>query len=223
MGCRDSLTKTFTVNGAVPLASFSIPHASALCTGQSVDILNESSVDFGSITKVQIYWGDSSTVSYTDNDPYTGKLYSHFYPNPVSTNISDYKIRMISFSGIKCENESDQSITLQPGPHILFNTIPSVCSYDSPLQSPRQVNSPNLPGSFSFSGGGISSEGLFNPKISGAGVFSLLYQYTSTNGCIDSAWQTITVIQPPKVFAGNDTSVVVNQPLQLQALRYQIR
>jgi gliding motility-associated-like protein len=218
MGCRDSLTKTFTVNGAVPLASFRIPHASALCTGQSVDILNESSVDFGSITKVQIYWGDSSTVSYTDNDPYTGKLYSHFYPNPVSTNIPGYKIRMISFSGIKCENESDQQITLEPSPHIQFNAIPSICSYDPAFAITQASELTQLPGSFSFSGEGISSAGLFDPKISGAGVFSMLCQYTSTDGCIDSARQTITVIQPPKVFAGNDTSVVVSQPLQLQAL-----
>ena len=57
VGCSDSLTKTFTVNGAVPLSSFSIPNATALCSNQSVDIINESSVDFGSITKVQIYWG----------------------------------------------------------------------------------------------------------------------------------------------------------------------
>ena len=218
MGCSDSLTKTFTVNGAVPLASFSIPNATSLCTNQSVDILNQSSVDFGSITKVEIYWGDSSTVSYTDNDPYTGKRYSHFYPNPVSTNVSAYQIRMISFSGIKCENESDQSISIEPSPHVQFNAIPSLCPYDPAMQITQATELTNLPGSFSFSGEGISSGGLFDPKLSGAGTFSLLYRYLSTNGCIDSAWQTITVIQPPKVFAGNDTSVVVGQPLQLQAI-----
>jgi gliding motility-associated-like protein len=218
MGCVDSLTKTFTVNGAVPLASFSVPHATTLCTNQSVDILNESSVDFGSITKVQIYWGDSSTVSYTDDDPYPGKRYSHFYPNPVSTNVSNYQIRMISFSGVKCENESDQPVTIEPSPHAEFSIISSLCSYDPALQITQASELSNMPGSFSFSGEGISPEGVFDPKISGVGAFSLLYQYVSTNGCIDSAWQTITVIQPPKVFAGNDTSVVVSQPLQLQAL-----
>ncbi|HEX3767512.1 MAG TPA: gliding motility-associated C-terminal domain-containing protein, partial [Puia sp.] len=217
MGCSDSLTKNFTVNGAVPLASFSVPHATALCTNQSVGILNESSVDFGSITKVQIYWGDSSAVSYTDDDPYPGKRYDHFYPNPASTNVSDYTIRMISFSGIKCENESDQPIHIQPSPHVQFASLPSVCSYDSAFRISSASELTNMPGSFSFSGEGISIGGMFDPKISGVGTFSLLFQYVSTNGCIDSAWQTMTVIQPPKVFAGNDTSVVVGQPLQLQA------
>ena len=218
VGCSDSLTKTFTVNGAVPLASFSVSNSTTLCSNQSVDILNESSVDFGSIGKIQIFWGDSTTVSYTDDNPFPGKHYSHFYPNPVSTNVSAYQIRMISFSGIKCENESDQSISIQPSPHAQINAIPSLCSYDPAIQITQAIELTNLPGSFSFSGEGISSGGLFDPKLSGVGTFSLLYQYVSTNGCIDSAWQTITVLQPPKVFAGNDTSVVVNQPLQLQAL-----
>lgn len=216
-GCSDSLTKTFTVNGAIPLASFSIPNAATLCSNQSVDILNESSVDFGSITKIQIFWGDSSAVSYTDEYPFPGKRYSHLYPNPVSINISNYKIRMISSSGITCENESDQQITILPSPHVQFGALPSMCSYDSAFQISQATELSNLSGSFSFSGEGISPDGMFDPKLSGVGKFSLLCQYASTNGCVDSAWQTITVLQPPVVFAGNDTSVVVGQPLQLQA------
>ena len=43
---------------------------------------------------------------------------------------------------------------------------------------------------------------------------------TGTNGCssLDSAATTVVVSAPPKVSAGNDTAVVVGQPLQLNAV-----
>ena len=216
-GCEDSLSKIFTVNGAVPKAAFSVNSVPTLCSNQSIGIMNESSVDFGSITRVKIYWGDSSQVSYTDSQPYPGKQYSHNYPNPVSTTPTNYTIRMISASGISCEDEYDQQITIQPSPHVQFNSIPNLCVYDSPIVITQAIELTNLPGSFTFSGMGISPDGLFNPQLAGAGTYSLFYTYTSTDGCVDSAYQTILVIAPPKVNAGNDTSVVINQPLQLQA------
>jgi gliding motility-associated-like protein len=54
--------------------------------------------------------------------------------------------------------------------------------------------------------------------MAGPGNFELLYRYTNGNGCTDSASQPVLVIAPPKVSAGNDTSVVVSQPLQLRAV-----
>ncbi len=216
-GCTDSLSKIFTVNGAVPKADFSVNSLPVLCSNQTIGIKNESSVDFGSITRVKIYWGDSSLISYTDSQPYPGKEYFHDYPNPVASNTSIYTIRMISSSGITCENETDQQITIQPSPHVQFSPIPSACDYDSSFVITQATELTNLPGSFSFYGTAISADGLFDPQLAGPGKYALLYKYTSTNGCVDSAEQTITVYAPPTVNTGNDTSVVVNQPLQLRA------
>lgn len=217
-GCEDSLSKIFTVNGAVPKASFSVNSVPSLCSNQSIGIMNESSVDFGSITRVKIYWGDSSLISYTDSQPYPGKQYFHNYPNPISITPSTYTIRMISSSGITCEDENDQQITILPSPHVQFSPIPSLCVYDSPILITQAAELTNLPGAFTFSGKGISPEGLFTPQLAGPGTFELLYKNTSTNGCIDSAYQNITVYAPPVISAGSDTSVVINQPLQLQAI-----
>lgn len=216
-GCTDSASKIFTVNGAVPKAGFSVLNASGLCSNQSVTIINQSSVDFGSITKVQIFWGDTSTVSYTDNDPYPGKLYSHHYPNPVSASISGYTIRMLSSSGITCENEMDQQITIQPSPHVQFSALPDVCDYAPPFNITQAIELTNIPGSLVFFGKGISQQGLLNPQLIGAGTDTLFCTYTGTDGCRDSAFQIIHILAPPQVTAGNDTAVVINQPLQLQA------
>ena len=218
MGCVDSASKIFTVNGAVPKASFTIDQPSTLCSNRAVQIANTSSVDFGSIVKIQLYWGDSSMVSYTDSEPYPGKLYSHVYPNPTTRDTESYTIRMISYSGILCQDESDQTLSVLPSPHVQFNPIPPVCTYTAPFVITEATELSQLPGSFAFSGRGISEEGLFNPAAAGPGTDSLLCRFMATDGCVDSAFQVIRVQIPPEVSATHDTSIVYNQPLQLNAV-----
>jgi gliding motility-associated-like protein len=216
-GCVGTDSKTFTVNGAVPKADFTIADPAGLCSNQPVLIDNLSSVDFGSIVRVQVFWGDSASVSYTDSTPQPGKIYSHQYPNPATSNNASYTIRMLSASGISCVNELDQQVVVLPSPHVQFGPIPSVCSYDPPLQITQAAELAGVSGSFAFFGKGISSTGLLSPALAGAGTDTLLYRYTGADGCKDSVSQTIAIIAPPKVNAGHDTSVVVNQPLQLNA------
>ncbi len=217
-GCTDSAFKIFTVNGAVPKADFIVNDPSGLCSNRAIQITNNSTVDFGSIVRVQIFWGDSAGVSNTDSTPYPGKTYYHYYPNPVTPGVSSYIIRMISSSGISCQNETDDTIYVKPAPHVLFGTIPPVCNYDAPFYITQNSELTGLPGTFNFSGNGVSSGGLVNPRLAGDGVDNLLCVYDATNGCVDSAYQTVLIQAPPTVYAGNDTSIVINEPLQLHAI-----
>ena len=216
-GCTDSAYKIFTVNGAVPLAAFNVLNPLNLCSNQAVSIQNQSSVDFGSIVRVQIYWGDSAAVSYVDSTPYPGKVYAHFYPNPVTTGAASYTIRMISYSGITCLDENDQVITLLPSPHVQFNPIPTVCTYTPAFNITEAGELSGTPGSYSFYGRAVNATGWFDPMQAGPGTDTLLYKYVGSNGCRDSSYQTIYVQLPPTVNAGNDTSIVIGQPLQLNA------
>jgi PKD repeat protein len=217
-GCTDSALKIFTVNGSEPKAVFDVIDPAGLCSNQPVEISNLSTVDFGSIVAVQIYWGDSAGVSYTDSMPYPGKLYGHQFPNPVTKGTATYTIRMVSASGLTCQNAADQPVTLEPSPHVQFATIPALCGYDTLVNIIEAGELTGLPGFFVFSGRGITPGGVLNPRLAGAGTDSLLYKYTTTNGCADSAYQTVFIQSLPMVTAGNDTSVVVGQPLQLNAI-----
>jgi hypothetical protein len=172
-------------------------------------------VDFGSIVAVQIYWGDSAGVSYMDSMPYPGKMYAHSFPNPVTTGTATYTIRVVAASGLTCQNEADQPVSLQPSPHVQFGAIPTVCDYDTLENITEAGELTGLPGSFVFSGRGITPGGVLSPRLAGAGTDSLLYRYIAANGCTDSAYQTAFIQSLPVVSAGNDTSVVVGQPLQL--------
>jgi gliding motility-associated-like protein len=217
-GCKDSAAKIFTVNGADVKAAFDILNPSDLCSGQNVEITNLSTVDFGSIVAVQIYWGDTASRAYMDSLSYPDKVYSHSYPDPLVTDTATYTIRMISSSGYTCQNEQDQPVAIKPSPHAQFTAVPALCAYDTLVNVTEASELTGMPGSYSFGGGGITRGGVINPRLAGAGTDSLLYVYSAADGCNDTAYQTVYIQALPVVNAGRDTSVVVNQPLQLNAV-----
>jgi gliding motility-associated-like protein len=68
----------------------------------------------------------------------------------------------------------------------------------------------------------LSSSIIANPvaTIPFAGTYKYILNVSSVNGCKSLKGDTVslTVLQPVKVFAGNDTLVSINQPLQLNAI-----
>jgi gliding motility-associated-like protein len=67
----------------------------------------------------------------------------------------------------------------------------------------------------------LSNAGIKNPIIISApqGTYTYLLNVTNANGCksLKNDSVVITILPPVKVFAGNDTTVSINQPLQLNA------
>ena len=77
-GCIDSISKIFTVNGAVPKSVFQVENSSNLCSNADVALLNNSVVDFGNITKLELFWGDSTGEKIIDETPFPGKIIQSF-------------------------------------------------------------------------------------------------------------------------------------------------
>lgn len=205
-GCSSAVTKPFAVNG-VPHADFILIDSAAICGNSPVRIQNNSTVSPGSITKIEILW-DADTAPATvdtDNNPSAAKIYSHTFP-ALST-ARTYNIKMRAFSGIGCADEKVVPILVKPSPKVTFSALPAICSGDSAYTITQAKETTGLPGTFVFSGKGVSPEGQFYPSEAGAGVSTITYIYTSNDGCKDSAEQTITVVQnptiqlPPKVYA----------------------
>lgn len=218
-GCVDSASKVFTVNGDDPTAIFQVVNPTGLCSNRAVQLDNLSTVNFGSVVAVQIFWGDTAGVSYMDSLPYSGKIYSHNYPNPVTTGTVNYMIRMIAASGLSltCQNETDQSVTINPSPHVQFAAIPTLCDVDTAVNLTEASELTGIAGDSAYSGRGVTPGGLLNPLQAGPGTDSLLYTFTAADGCSDSAYQTVFIQSLPRVRAGDDTAVVIGQPLQLNA------
>lgn len=199
-GCRDTVLTQLFVNGSFPVANFTVNSPAALCANDSVAIVEASTVFPGNITKVEIYWDNTGapTVVETDDLPYTGKVYKHLYPDFQSPLTRVYSIRYRAYSGGVCVNEVIRNITVNASPRVQFNPIPDIC-FDAPAYQLTQASEQGgVPGSFVFSGPGITPGGLFTASIAGPGTHTIKYRYTSaTGGCSDSSTQTIHVFEPP--------------------------
>jgi gliding motility-associated-like protein len=156
-------------------------------------------VNVGSVVKVDIYWDaiGAPTTFETDQLPYNGKIYKHLYPNFQTPLTKTFTIRFKSYSGETCVDDTTQTITVNAAPKVRFNIIPDACQYILPFPITQASEIGGVPGTFVFTGQGITSAGVYNPVLNGSGTFNLHYVYTSTAGCADSADQPIKILQPP--------------------------
>ncbi|MBI3718699.1 MAG: PKD domain-containing protein [Sphingobacteriales bacterium] len=216
-GCVDSVKQAFTVNGDIPVANYIVANVNSLCSNDSVAIVNTSTVNFGNVTRVEIYWdwANSSAVRDTDELPFSNKVYKHIYPNFQSPVSKTVQVRMLAFSGATCEDAIIKTVTLNASPKVQFNNIPGICLDATSYQIIQAKELAGLTGSFTYSGTGISSTGLFNPATAGVGVHTIKSLYTTSVGCRDSATNTIEVWPRPTA----DFSVV-NPTCETKAITF---
>ncbi|HEX5551851.1 MAG TPA: PKD domain-containing protein [Chitinophagaceae bacterium] len=209
-GCTDSVSQSFTVNGSVPEAGFTVTQDSKLCSNLPVSITNTSSVGFGKIVKLEIYWDNLHDPSQTtiDETPVNGKTYIHSYPVFHTPATRTYQIRMVAYSGISCFHEMTKNITVSATPELKFDPVSPVCSRVAPFPISQASVTNGLTGSGTFSGSGITPAGLFDPAMAAAGSHVLTYTYRTLNGCVDSVSRSVEVYPTPEAHAGADTVVL---------------
>jgi gliding motility-associated-like protein len=207
-GCSSTITKDFTVNGSIPVANFNVLNSAGLCSNTKVEIQNNSTVDFGTLTKVEIVWdaANEPTTVFTDRNPSATAIYSHNYP--VLSNTKNYQVTFRAFSGGTCVNETTKTLTVNGSPKVSFTAIPNICVDANAIQITQSSEVTGVSGSFAFAGNGITPAGFFTPSVAGVGQTSIKYTYTTNTGCRDSATMPITVLANPKVDAGPDLFIL---------------
>jgi gliding motility-associated-like protein len=139
-GCISTDTSDFRVNGAVPKSQFKIVNPDTLCSNQAVKIIDSSWVDFGTIGKIIINWGDNSPDSVVNDpsiDPNANKIYQHYYGNISAPNNLklNYPITLTAYSGGTCFIAAKKDISLVPPPEtpIIQTAKNYLCLMDSLL------------------------------------------------------------------------------------------
>ncbi|MFT3844062.1 MAG: PKD domain-containing protein [Lacibacter sp.] len=199
-GCKDSVTGIpFTVNGSIPKADFTLLPTNGVCSNQDVQIKDNSTVDFGSVTRVEIYWDNlnAPTVFDTDDTPAPGKVYAHRYPNFQMPLTRTFQVRYRAYSGIVCVNDAVKTITVNASPLTQFLAMPGICHDAVPRQITQATETGGLPGTGVFTGPGVSTTGMFNPATAGVGVHTIRYTFTAASGCTHYSEQTIEVWPRP--------------------------
>lgn len=205
-GCAKDTTEQFTVNGSLPLAAFTVANAGALCSNQQVVLTDHSSVNFGSVVRLEIYWNyaNDPLQKTVDENPAPGKQYFFQYPDFALPATKSYQVRYVAYSGINCVNESTTTITLNASPQVQFDALNPVCEDLSPFTITQGHQLTQFSGTGTYSGTGISPAGVFNPSLAGAGTDSLYYRFTAANGCSAVAGQSLLVYPKPTADAGPD-------------------
>lgn len=152
------MTKSFIVSG-IPKTDFTIIDSASLCSNTQVQIQNNSSVNPGSITKIEITWDADNAPGtiVTDDNPGAGQIYSHIYP--LLQTAQTYNVKMRAFSGINCADEKVIPITVQPSPKVTFSDVPGICLNDSSYTITQARETSGLKGTLIFSGK------EFHPKV----------------------------------------------------------
>ena len=168
-GCIATDTSDFRVNGAVPKSQFKIVNPDTLCSNQVVKIIDSSWVDFGTIGKIIINWGDGSPDSVVNDpsiDPNANKIYQHYYANISAPNNLklNYPITLTAYSGGTCFIAAKKDISLVPPPEtpIIQTAKNYLCLMDSLLLN-------------TTTSGGLAD-------------FKYLYTSTNTNASITGAY-----------------------------------
>jgi gliding motility-associated-like protein len=200
VGCVDSIQKTIDVF-SLPNAGYSLLNTGNVCSNQSLNIQSSSTLTgFGNIDKVEIYWDYLNNITdvTVDNSPLPNEVYNYNYATFGSPLIKQYRVLMRVYNGNSCTKDYYLDIDVHAAPEIVFPAISPVCEEIPAYNLTMPINSnPALTGTGVFTGSGVSANGLFNPDLAGSGPHNILYTFTGSNGCVDTASQQIEVYPTP--------------------------
>ena len=217
-GCSVVFTRQVVISGSNPTTLFEVKTAANLCANVDVSFENKSTVGFGNITKIEWIFdykvGGPNTI-VTDNNPTFGKIYTYRYPN--KTVKTDYNVVMRVYSGQICFSESAPvTVSVYPAPVIKFVAIGPVCEDFAPFKLVATEEN-GVAGSSIFTGTGVSANGVFNPRLAGAGNFNIKYIYSATNGCTEEKNINITVDKTPTLTMPPDIDILLGGEKVLNA------
>lgn len=102
------------------------------------------------------------------------------------TSTTTYSITGTDANG--CSNTANVTVTVNTAPTVTF----TLSNNNACINWPATNLTGGSPSGGTYSGPGVSG-GQFNPSVAGIGTHTITYTYTASNGCSDSATQTITV------------------------------
>jgi gliding motility-associated-like protein len=221
-GCATTKQLPFTVNGSIPKANFNVENA---CSGDDIIFDDLSTVDFGKVTKVVWYYDYNNNPgvfeTFTTATMPADKKYHHNYGLFNTPAQQTYNVRMDVYSGISCINTISKAVIINANPiiNLTLNNNPVVspvtlCQSDAAVQIVE--NKGIYTGTGVFIGTGISSTGLFDPKLSGTGTFAINYLFTTAGtGCTYATSFQVTVNATPTVSLPSELTVLEGGQVKL--------
>jgi gliding motility-associated-like protein len=188
-----------------------------LCSANMATIIDQS---IGTINRVKIWWDflgkpDEFEI-YDKNIIPADRKYHHQYET--LTTDKSYVIHMETFSGAtsQCGSDFEQTVTVHVSPTASFEAVNPMCQDAGHVQLiPHHEGFIGPDGV--FSGIGVTANGKFDPAVSGAGKFTIIYTFTADNLCPVVFTRDIIVNPLPTVNAGKYLQILEGEPVLLPA------
>ncbi|WP_316796960.1 PKD domain-containing protein [Pedobacter agri] len=219
-GCTDVIKQKFTVNGSVPKANFEPLASNTYCSNNILSIKNTSIVDFGKVTKIDVY-------KDFDNQPEIFETFTYPIPEQIDLTYEtfglpatkDYQIKVVAYSGGQCSDFVVKTITLNASPTLVVDEILPVCENDGNVIINQFHETSGVPGSgiYTSDGKGMMEDGTFNPKLAGVGAHNITYTFTADNKCNSSITKSIFVNKSPTVDGGSIIYILAGGEIQIPA------
>ncbi len=130
--------------------------------------------------------------------------------NPSAAGPGTHTITYTFTTTSNCTASATQTIIVNPSSNAQVNTIGALCENDN------AITLTGTPAGGAFSGSVVTANGVFDPALSGAGTFTIQYDFP-TDPCIVSANANVIVNPlPANVSAGPSISIVLGGGANLQ-------
>lgn len=189
MGCKDSITKTITVN-ASPTAKFIINQITQCFNGHSFDFDSASTIPTGRMTFVWNH-GDGTTATTSNSK---GKKYT----DPYGT----YSVKLVNTSEKGCKDSTIKTVTVNASPTAKFNINQVTQCYNGHsfnFDSASTIPTGRMTFAWYHGDGTIANTSNSRGKkyTDPFGTYSVKLVNTSINGCKDSITKTVTINASP--------------------------
>jgi gliding motility-associated-like protein len=191
-GCLNDDSVRVRVVDFVTLKAF---NDTLICQGDAVQLYSAGD-------GLHFFWTPAANL----NDPNARS------PIAVTNNTTTYQVTATIGH---CSATDRVTVSTVPYPIANAGVDTTVC-----YNTPAQLQATMIASSFTWApGGSLSDPFILNPVASPRQTTSYVFTVTDTLGCPKPVRDTVVVVVLPKVnaFAGNDTAVVIGQPLQFHA------
>ncbi|MDP1725444.1 MAG: PQQ-dependent sugar dehydrogenase [Bacteroidota bacterium] len=199
IGCKDSITKTITVNPK-PNVGFTINNTIQCLNGNNFLFMDTSLISNGSLTRMWNF-GDNTTSSSIN-------------PTKVYSTANNFSVSLVSTSNNGCKDSITKTMTVSPKPNPGFTiNIPAQClaSNNFIFSDTSTVSTGSITRVWNF--GDTTTSSVANPSKIYNSVNTYMVKLVSTSDkfCKDSLTKTVTINPPPTATSSAGGSTIFCQ------------
>ena len=193
--CESDTVKQTVVVTPNAVVDFAFPVGCLPASGEAQFSANATDAGGQAIVSYNWNFGDPNA---TAANPNTSTLQN---PSHAYSAFGKYPVTLSVVTTTGCTGGITKDLEFYPKPVLTYSLLSPVCESDKPVSIAKASVTNNVPGTGHYEGPGTDASGLFNPAIAGPGPHKVSYIFTNTNGCADTAYQTITVNPKPVIAA----------------------